>query len=128
MASKEKYNKRPKEVKSFKYLGSEIANEGFKPEIYSSIAQTTDALSRLKPIWREKNISLASKYKMIWTLSHPLSYMCVKAELERRIQALQMRCYRRILNITYKDHVTNDMKRLLIRSRMQSASMKLSFS
>ena len=29
------------------------------------------------------------------------------AEIERRIQALEMRCYMRLLNISYKDHVTN---------------------
>ena len=29
------------------------------------------------------------------------------AELKRRIQAMKMRCYRKILRISYKDHVTN---------------------
>ena len=33
-----------------------------------------------------------------WTLT---------AELGRRIQDLEMRCYRKLLNITYKDHVIN---------------------
>ena len=30
------------------------------------------------------------------------------SEIERRIQALEMRCYRRLLNISYKDQVTNE--------------------
>ena len=30
------------------------------------------------------------------------------AELHRRIQAMEMRCYRKILHISYKDHVTNE--------------------
>ena len=34
-----------------------------------------------------------------WTLT---------AELQRRIQAVEMRCYRKILHISYKDHVTNE--------------------
>ena len=34
-----------------------------------------------------------------WTLT---------AELQRRIQAMEMRCYRKILHISYKDHVTNE--------------------
>ena len=34
-----------------------------------------------------------------WTLT---------AEIERRIQALEMRCYRRLLDISYKDQVTNE--------------------
>ena len=36
-------------VTSFKYLGSVITDEGSKPEILSRIAQTTAALTRLKP-------------------------------------------------------------------------------
>ena len=35
---------------SFKYLGSVITDEGSKPEILSRIAQTTAALTRLKPL------------------------------------------------------------------------------
>ena len=44
-----------------------------------------------------------------WTLT---------AEIERRIQALEMRCYRRLLNISYKDHVTNEG----VRNRIQNAT------
>ena len=43
-----------------------------------------------------------------WTLT---------AEIERRIQVLEMRCYRRLLNISYKDHVTNEE----VRNRIQKA-------
>ena len=34
-----------------------------------------------------------------WTLT---------AELQRRIQAMEMRCYRKILHISHKDHVTKE--------------------
>ena len=37
-------------VTSFKYLGSVITDESSKPGILSRIAQTTAALSRLKPV------------------------------------------------------------------------------
>ena len=40
-----------------------------------------------------------------WTLT---------AELHRRIQAMEMRCYRKILRISYKDHVTNEKFRAKI--------------
>ena len=46
---------------SFKYLGSVIIDEGSKLEILSRIAQTTGALTRLKPVWIDKSISLSSK-------------------------------------------------------------------
>ena len=37
-------------VTSFNYLGSAITDEGFKSGILSRIAQTTAALTRLKPV------------------------------------------------------------------------------
>ena len=43
-----------------------------------------------------------------WTLT---------AELQRRIQAVEMRCYRKILHISYKDHVTNEE----VRAKIQQA-------
>ena len=86
---------RLEEVENFKYLGAIISNEGSKPEILSRIAQTTAALSRLKIIWRDKNISLASKVKLMRTLIlSTFLYACeswiLTAEIERRIQALEM--------------------------------------
>ena len=40
-----------------------------------------------------------------WTLT---------TELQRRIQAMEMRCYRKRLRISYKDHVTNEEVRAKI--------------
>ena len=56
-------------VENFKYLGAIISNEGSKPEILttSRIAETTTALSRLKIRWKAKNVSLASKVKLMRT-------------------------------------------------------------
>ena len=110
-------------MENFKYLGAIISKKGSKPEILSRIAQSTAALSRLKIIWRDKNISLASKVKLMRTLILSIFlYACdswtLTAEIERRIQALEMRCYRRLLNISYKDHVTN----VEVRNRIQNAT------
>ena len=112
---------RLEEMENFKYLGAIISNEGSKPEILSRIAQTTAALSRLKSIWRDKNISLASKVKLMRTrILSTFLYACdswtLTAEIERRIQVLEMRCYRRFLNISYKDHVTNEEVRNIIQN------------
>ena len=98
---------------NFKYLGTIISNEGSKPEILSRIAQTTARLSRFKIIWRDKNISLASKVKLKRALILSTSLRACEswtliAEHERRIQALEMRCYRRLMNISYNDHLTNE--------------------
>ena len=48
-------------VISFKYLGSVITDEGSKPEIFSRIAHTTAALTRLKPVWNDRSVSLRYK-------------------------------------------------------------------
>ena len=45
---------KPETVTSFKYLGSVITDEGSKPEILSRIAQTTAALTSLKPVWNDR--------------------------------------------------------------------------
>ena len=60
------------------YLGAIISNEGSKPEVLSRIAKTTAALSRLKIIWRDRNILLASKVKLMRSSYLP-SFMPVKA-------------------------------------------------
>ena len=43
-----------------------------------------------------------------WTLT---------AEFEKNMQAFEMRCYQRLLNISYKDHVTNEE----VRRKIQAA-------
>ena len=52
-------------ITSLKYLGSD---EGSKPEILSRIAQTTAALTKLKPVWIDKSISLSSKIRLMRSL------------------------------------------------------------
>ena len=63
-------------VTSFKYLGAVVSDDGSKPEVLSRIAQATAALTKLKPIWRDNNISLGSKLKLM-RLSCPYFYMPV---------------------------------------------------
>ena len=105
-------------VTSFKYLGAVVSNDGSKPEFLSRIAQA--ALTKLKPIWRDNNISLGSKVKLMRSLVIAIFlYECESwtSELEKRTQAFEMRCYRRLLNISYKDHVTNEE----VRRKIQAA-------
>ena len=108
-------------VTSFKYLGAVVSDDGSKPEVLSRIEQATAALTKLKPIWRD-NISLGSKVKLMRSLVISIfPYACeswtLTAELEKRTQAFEMRCYRRLLNILYKDHVTNEE----VRRKIQAA-------
>ena len=64
-------------VSSFKYRGLVITDEGSKPEILSRIAQTTAALTRLKPVWNDGNISLSPKIHLMCSLVTFISlYAC----------------------------------------------------
>ena len=64
--------------------------------------------------------SLANEYPCIFscccssTLPHLLTFT---AEFQRRIQAMETRCYRKTLRISYKDHVTNEE----VRAKIQQA-------
>ena len=90
-----------------------MSGKGSKPELLSRIGQTTAALAKLNPIWKDRSISLGNKIRLM--RSQALSiflYACetwtLTAELQRRITAVEMRCYRKILGISYTDHITNE--------------------
>ena len=108
-------------VDSFKYLGAIVADEGSKPEVRARPAQTTAALAKLKT-WNDKNIVLSSKIRLMRSLVISIFlYACeswtLTAELERRIQAMEMRCFRKLLGITYRDRISNEE----VQNRIQRA-------
>ena len=109
-------------VTSFKYLGSVITDKGSKPEMLYRRAQTTAALTRLIPVWNDRSISFNFKIRLMRSLVTSIFlYACESwtliAELQRRIQTMEMRCYRKILRSSYKDHVTNEE----VRAKIQQA-------
>ena len=110
-------------VTSFKYLVPVVSDDSSKPEVLSRIAQATAAPSKLKPIWTDNNISLGSKVKLVRSLVISIFlYACESwaftAELEKRAQAFEMRSYRRLLTISYKDNFTSDEVRRKIQAAM----------
>ena len=73
-------------------------------------------------LWIDKSISLSFKIRRMRSLVTSIFlYACeswtLTAELQRRIQAMEMRCYRKILHISHKDHVTNEE----VRAKIQQA-------
>ena len=107
-------------VDSFKYLGAVVTDQGSKPEVLSRIAQITAALARLKTTWNDKHISLSSKIRLMRSLVISiLLYACetwiLTADILKELQATEMRCFRKLLGISYRDHITNDAVRDRIR-------------
>ncbi|KAK3887821.1 hypothetical protein Pcinc_008100 [Petrolisthes cinctipes] len=110
-------------VQQFKYLGAIISDQGSKLEVLARAAQTLTALSKLKPIWKDKNISVKCKVRFLRALVLSIFlYACdtwtLTAELQRRIQTLEMRCYRTILGISYLSHTSNDQVRTTIQQHI----------
>ena len=105
---------------SFKYLGVIVNDEGSIPEIRSRIAHIIAALTKLKIIWDDKIIGLSSKIRLLRSLFRSIFiYSCetwtLTAEIERKIQIVEIRSFRRLLGISYKDHITNEEVRSWIR-------------
>ena len=48
-------------VKQFKYISEEVS----KTEVLARAAQTAATTAKLKPIWRDKNIALKAKLKLL---------------------------------------------------------------
>ena len=104
---------RLEEVQAFKYLGATISEQGSKPEIRNRIAQATAAIGKLQTIWKDKGITLRSKIRLMRSLVTSIFlYACeswtLNKELERKICAFEMRCFRRLLGISYRDRVRNE--------------------
>ena len=88
-------DKKLETVCSCKYLGATVSDGGSKPEVLPRIAQTTAAVTKVKVIWNNKNITISSKIRLMRSLAMSIRlYACetrtLKADIERRIQALEM--------------------------------------
>ena len=70
-------------------------------------------LLKVKPVWNDRSISLSSKIRLMCSLVTSFfldacESWTLTAELQRRIQAMEMRGYCKILCISYKNHVTTE--------------------
>ena len=92
-----------------------------KPENLSRIEHATAAFTKLKPIWRGNNISLIKLMRSL--IISIFLYACVSwtltAKSEKRTQAFEMRFYRTLLTISYKNHVTNEEVRRNIQTAIR---------
>ena len=116
-------------VTSFKHLGSVINDEGSKPEILSRIAQTTAALTRLKPVLIDRGIFLSSKIRLMRSLVTSIFLYAYKsctltADLKRRIRAMELRGTARYY--AYHTKTMLPTRKCVPRSSRQSEHMKTS--
>jgi hypothetical protein len=101
------------QVSHFRYLGTEVSDQNRSTtDIRCRTAQALAACSNLRTIWRNHGISLTTKMRLLDCLVVPIAlYGCetwtlTKADLDR-LQAFGMKCLRAVLNISWRDHITN---------------------
>ncbi|KAK2167249.1 hypothetical protein NP493_1283g00011 [Ridgeia piscesae] len=104
-------------------FSTDIKVNGEKLDCVNRIAKATAALAKLKTIWNDRNIALSSKIRLMRSLVMSIFlYACeswtLTAGTERRIQAMKMRCLRKLLGITYRDHISNEE----VRNRTRQAT------
>lgn len=106
-------NTQLKQVSAFKYLGAMITSDTrCMTELKCRIAAALSAMTKLQVVWKDKNIHLKSKIRLLRAVViSVLLYACqtwtINAEITRRIQAFEMRCYRTLLQVKYTEHRTN---------------------
>ena len=112
------------EVDNFKYLGATITKDGRSTtEVKTRLAMATSSMARLFRIWKSKEISFSSKFKLYKSLVLSIAlYGCeswtLSAELEKRIQTFEMKCLRRLLGISWQERKTNEFVRATIKKKV----------
>jgi len=107
-------NQALEQVDTFKYLGSQISNDLYSlSDVKSRIGIATSAMTKLNTIWKNKSISIKTKLRfmraiVISTMTYGCESWTLNAESEKRLNAFEMKCYRKILQIPYTAHRTNE--------------------
>ena len=98
----------------FKYLGSIIKQKADNSyEIKARLGAARSAFRSLTTIWKDRALNKAIKLKIPKTTVWPVAvYGCeswtLRAADSKRLQILEMSCYRRMLKINWTEQRTND--------------------
>ena len=111
-------------VDSFIFLGSLVVSSGDStPEIKRRIALGRAAMISMDQIWRCRDVAIATKRRLVTAIVLPIAtYGCetwtmTKAD-RRRIDALELWCWRRLLRVPWTARVTNETVLARIRPEM----------
>ena len=83
------------------------------------------ALGKLQKVWTDKDITLTTKLRLVNALVYPVllygsEIWTIKTNDLKKLEAFEMRCYRKILNISWKDKIRNEE----VLSRISSCKFK----
>jgi len=125
-------NQEVENVEEFVYLGSLITwDNDCSKDIRTRIAKGKGMLENLKTIWKDRNISYATKLSILKTcVFSTMLYGCetwtYKKADKDKISAFEMYCYRRVLRIRRMQKVKNEevRRRLDVKENLMQVIMK----
>lgn len=101
-------------VEHFNYLGSMVdADGGTDRDVQSRIGRATAVFQKMRSVWSTSAISTSLKVKLFNAIVIPTAiYACeswkATSSISHKLNVFQQRCLRKILNVSYKDHVRNE--------------------
>ena len=101
-------------VEKFEYLGSVLTwDNNCSDEIKRRIGKATGALASLKRIWNSKKLTIENKLKILTTcvfsvLLYAAETWTLKETDKKKLLAFEMKSYRRILKINWRDMIRNE--------------------
>ena len=102
-------------VEHYTYLGSTItSNLSLDAGLNTRIGKASTTLARLlHRVWNNKKLTIRTKVAVyracvLSTLLYASETWTLYSSQEKRLSAFHMRCLRRILGISWQDHVTNN--------------------
>ena len=102
------------QVNSFSYLGSILTEEGrCEKEIKTRISIAKDSFNKIRNLVTNQSISVGLRIRFVkayaWsTFLYGCEAWNINKAMEKRIEALEMWFYRRIMRISWVDHVSNE--------------------
>ena len=102
------------QVSKFKYLGSTLTEDGrCESEIKQRIGVARSAFIKMRNVISNRHVRVATRIRLIKTyIWATLLYGCeawtINKEMERRLEAFEMWCWRRMLRISWMERRTND--------------------
>ncbi|CAH2243910.1 jg18573 [Pararge aegeria aegeria] len=100
-------------VQSYVYLGALVSNNGSCiDEIKRRMAISRSAMDKLQKIWRNRNITKATKIRLVRALVLPIFLYAsetwtLRESEKKKIDVLEMWCWRRMLRIPWNAFQTN---------------------
>ena len=101
-------------VTRFDYLGSSVTTKGScLDEVKKRVAMGRNAFQKASVYLLDRDVPLPLKVRLLHALVFSvIMYGCeawtLQEDLKRRLRSVEMWCYRRMLRILWKDHVTNE--------------------